>query len=68
MYFYPLKQVMCVHIKVVRDFRLRIGLTIVDLKELTYIDVMKILLSFIGSNNQSTQKSATQSDIDKLLG
>ena len=43
-------------------------MTTTDLKEFTYVDVMKILLSFIGSNNQSIQKKATQRDIDKLLG
>lgn len=45
---------------------LRIGLTISDLKELTYVDVMKIFITFIGS--KTTQKEATQRDIDKLLG
>ena len=45
---------------------LRIGLHIADLKELTYVDVMKILITFITDN--STSKEATQSDIDKLLG
>jgi len=45
---------------------LRIGLTISDLRELTYVDVMKILFTFIDSN--VIQKEATQSDIDKLLG
>lgn len=46
---------------------LRIGLTISDLKELTYIDVMKVLFTFI-ENKETRQKEATQSDIDKLLG
>lgn len=45
---------------------LRVGLHIADLKELTYVDVMKILVTFITDN--STSKKATQSDIDKLLG
>jgi hypothetical protein len=36
------------------------------LKELTYIDCMKILLSFLGEENK--EKIATQKDIDKLLG
>jgi hypothetical protein len=45
---------------------LRIGLTLQDLKILNYVDVMKILLSYIGSGNKS--KKATQSDIDRLLG
>ena len=48
---------------------LRVGLTIADLKELTYIDVMKILLTFINNNKETTnQRTATQRDIDKLLG
>jgi len=45
---------------------LRVGMCISDLKLLTYVDVMKILLSFIPSKNN--QKYATQRDIDKLLG
>lgn len=45
---------------------LRVGLTISDLKELTYVDVMKILLAFIGE--RKPEKKATQNDIDKLLG
>lgn len=47
---------------------LRIGLTTVDLKELTYVDVMKILLSFIADNKETNKREATQRDIDKLLG
>lgn len=46
---------------------LRIGLHISDLKELTYVDVMKIFLTFIGDKN-GNKKEATQTDIDKLLG
>lgn len=45
---------------------LRIGLNLNDLKELTYIDCMKILLSYIGNNNNNIRE-ATQKDIDKLL-
>ena len=45
---------------------LRVGLSLNDLKELTYIDCMKILLSFLGGENK--EKLATQKDIDKLLG
>ena len=44
---------------------LRIGLNLNDLIELTYIDCMKILLSYIGNNNNV--REATQKDIDKLL-
>ena len=46
---------------------LRIGLSISDLKQMTYVDAMKILLSYIGSSETKTKK-ATQSDIDRLLG
>lgn len=49
---------------------LRLGLTIQDLKFLTYVDVMKIFLSI--DNKKSETKStgvrkATQADIDRLL-
>ena len=44
---------------------LRIGLALSDLKELTYIDVMKILLTFLPDE---TGNKASQKDIDKLLG
>lgn len=47
---------------------LRIGLHIADLKELTYVDVMKILLTFIENNSVDYSRKATQKDIDKLLG
>ena len=45
---------------------LRIGLTITDLKELTYVDVMKILYSFLEKNKKEYNKT-TQADIDKFL-
>ena len=45
---------------------LRIGFHIADLKELTYVDVMKILVTILTTDNSS--KEATQNDIDKLLG
>lgn len=41
-------------------------MTISDLKELTYVDVMKILFTFI--DDKQITKRATQRDIDKLLG
>lgn len=47
---------------------LRIGLTISDLKEITYVDVMKIFITFIGSKKSPGAREATQKDIDKLLG
>ena len=46
---------------------LRVGLTINDLKELTYVDIMKILLTFIEPKKDNNKK-ATQKDIDRLLG
>ena len=46
---------------------LRSGLQLSDLEKITYIDVMKILLSFIDDNDLE-QRCATQSDIDRLLG
>lgn len=47
---------------------LRIGLHIADLKELTYVDVMKILVTFIQNDSINSSRKATQNDIDKLLG
>lgn len=52
---------------------LRVGLKIKDLEMLTYIDVMKILYSFISTNKSESNakrkiKAATQKDIDRLLG
>lgn len=51
---------------------LRLGITIQDLKILTYVDVMKIFLS-MGSKKkqesieQKNVRKATQADIDRLL-
>ena len=45
---------------------LRVGLTTKDLKELTYIEAMKVLYSFLEKKGIS-QRKATQADIDKLL-
>jgi len=44
---------------------LRIGLNLHDLSKLTYVDCMKILLSYVGESNNI--REATQKDIDKLL-
>ncbi len=44
---------------------LRVGLSLNDLKELTYVDVMKVLISYI---EEKKERVATQRDIDKLLG
>lgn len=51
---------------------LRLGLTLQDLSNLTYVEVLKIFISFIhNSGDPRTDmngiKSATQSDIDRLL-
>ena len=49
---------------------LKIGLTIADLKEMQYVDVMKILICYLENispqNNNGTRK-ATQQDINKFL-
>lgn len=48
---------------------LNIGLSLQDLKELTYIDVLKILYVYLEKNKQKKKiKKATQSDWDRLAG
>lgn len=46
---------------------LRLGLTIQDLRFLTYIDVMKIFLSIETEKKDTRTRKATQADIDRLL-
>lgn len=46
---------------------LQVGLTIADLEKLTYVEVMKILLT-LTEKKPSKYKKATQSDWDKLAG
>lgn len=47
---------------------LRMGLTIQDLKILTYVDVMKIFLSIETKDASKNEiRKATQADIDRLL-
>lgn len=46
---------------------LRLGLSIQDLKVLTYVDVMKIFLSIETKKENTGIRKATQADIDKLL-
>lgn len=46
---------------------LRIGLHVSDLEKLTYVDTMKILITYINYEEKPSSKKATQSDIDKLL-
>lgn len=46
---------------------LRLGLTIQDLKILSYTDIMKIFLS-IETKKDEKIRTATQADIDRLLG
>lgn len=46
---------------------LQIGISVQDLKILTYIDVIKIFLSLIQAKSTKKIKKATQEDIDKLL-
>lgn len=46
---------------------LRLGLTIQDLRFLTYADVMKIFLSIETKEKDTGVRKATQADIDRLL-
>lgn len=46
---------------------LRLGLTIQDLRFLTYVDVMKIFLSIETKKKDVGARKATQADIDRLL-
>lgn len=52
---------------------LRMGLRIEDLKILTYVDVLKILISFIGKDNKKESvtkngvREATQEDIQRVV-
>lgn len=47
---------------------LRIGLRLEDLKFLTYIDVLKMFISFIGkTEKQDGTREATQEDIQNLV-
>ena len=46
---------------------LRLGLTVQDLKFLTYVDVMKIFLSIETKKKDTGVRKATQTDIDRLL-
>ena len=49
---------------------LKIGLKLEDLKILTYIDVLKILISFCDEDEETEQKGArqaTQEEIQKLV-
>lgn len=45
---------------------LRIGLGIEDLKKMTYVDVLKILIGYINEN--ITEKKPTQAQIKMLTG
>lgn len=45
----------------------RSGLTIQDLKFLTYVDIMKIFLSIETKKEDTDVRKATQADIDRLL-
>lgn len=46
---------------------LRLGLTIQDLRFLTYVDVMKIFLSIETKKKDTGTRKASQADIDRLL-
>ena len=52
---------------------LRIGLTLNDLKKLTYVEVMKTMISYLDfkkdeKKKKSNVREATQADIDRFLG
>lgn len=49
---------------------LKIGLTIEDLKELTYVDILKIFISFLQKDKDKTTngvRKATQEEINQLV-
>ena len=46
---------------------LRLGLTMQDLRFLTYVDIMKIFLSIETKKKDVGATKATQGDIDRLL-
>lgn len=46
---------------------LRVSLTTKDLEELTYIEAMKVLYSFLEKDNPKEEMKTTQADIDRLL-
>lgn len=46
---------------------LRLGLTMQDLRFLTYVDVMKIFLSIETKKKDAGVRKASQADIDRLL-
>lgn len=45
---------------------LKVGLSLQDLKERTYVSIMKVLFSFLDKNEEKI-KEATQKDIDKFM-
>lgn len=47
---------------------LRLGLSIQDLKILSYTDIIKIFLSIETKEEKTKTRTATQTDIDRLLG
>jgi hypothetical protein len=49
---------------------LKIGITIEDLKELTYVDILKIFISFLQKDKDKTTngvRKATQEEINQLV-
>ena len=49
---------------------LKIGITIEDLKELTYVDILKIFISFLQKDKDKTTngvRKATQDEINQLV-
>ena len=45
---------------------LRVGISLNDLKKRTYVSIMKVLFSFLNTNNSKTRE-ANQIDIDKFM-
>ena len=45
---------------------LRVGITLNDLKERTYVSIMKVLFSFLDTKEKEIRE-ATQQDIDKFM-
>lgn len=48
---------------------LRLGIKIDDLKILTYVDVLKIFISYLGAENKTEngERKATKEEINKLV-
>ncbi len=45
----------------------RLGISIQEMKEMSFVSLLNILLSSIGDANSSEVRNATQEDIDRLM-